>query len=119
MKLSKRDFRNKVNNIRSLMPTYNNGRKVVVVGEDTALGKRILASASRWDGYTLEQVYDHCSEEKRRAFLEAWERYCQAEHSESFGICSHNSQHFTVSWLSDEGCTFLTYKTEYLVVFNE
>lgn len=119
MKLNEREFNKKVKEIRHMMPYYSNGRKVVVVGENTALGQRIIGIGSRWEGNWLNQVYSTPSEAKQKAFDDAWEMYCNSRHGESFGICSHNCQNFTVSWLHDDGLTVLTSKTEYLVIFNE
>ena len=119
MKLDKKEFEKKVREIRNMMPAYNNGRRVVVLSEYSKKGKDVLARASSRDGNTLYQVYDHWSENKQKAFDEAWEMYCNSRHGNSFSVCSHNTFGFTVSWLHDDGCTFLTKDTEYLVIFNE
>ena len=119
MKRTEKDFRQYVSTIRKSIPEYNHGRKVIVLGEDTKRGQEIIAMGSRWDGNDLHQVYDSWSQAKEYAFNEAWEMYCNAPNSDSFGICSHNSFGFTVSFLSDNGLTVLTPKTEYLVIFNE
>ena len=119
MKLEKKEFEKKVREIRNLMPAYNNDRRVVVLSEYSKKGKDVLARASRWDGNTLNQVYDHWSEDKQKVFDDAWKMYCNSSNGESFSICSHNSFGFTVSWLHDGGCTFLTRSTEYLVICNE
>lgn len=119
MKLNEREFNKKVAKIRRMMPYYNNGRKVVVLGENTNLGQQIIAIGSRWEGNWLNQVYSTPSETKQRAFDDAWEMYINSRNGESFGICSHNCYNFTVSWLHDDGLTVLTSKTEYLVIFNE
>ena len=119
MARSEKSFKNYVNAIRLIMPEYSNGRKVIVLREDTKKGQDIIERASRYEGYTLEQVYTTPSDAKRQAFEEAWEMYRNSRHGDSFGICSHNCQMFTVSWLSDDGLTFLTPTREYLVIFNE
>ena len=119
MKLSKKEFRKKVQAIRNMMPYYSNGRRVVVLAEGTRKGDEIIAKASNWEGYDLRQVYDYWSDAKQKAFDDAYEMYCNSRHGESFGICSHNFNMFTVSWLHDDGLTFLTPATEYLVIFNE
>lgn len=119
MKMERKAFEKKVREIRRMMPSDNNGRKVVVLSEYSKKGLQVLASASRWDGNTLNQVYDRWSDAKQEAYDEAWEMYCNSRHGCSFSICSHNSFGFTVSWLHDDGCTFLTRSTEYLVIYNE
>ena len=119
MKRTEKDFRKYVSSVRRMMPSYNNGRKVVVVAEGTAIGNKVIAMGSRWDGYDLNQVYDRWSEAKQTAYDEAYEMYCNSRNGVSFSICSHNSFGFTVSWLHDDGLTVLTPTTEYLVIFNE
>ena len=119
MKLERKAFEAKVRTIRTMMPAYNNGRMVVVLSEYSKKGKNVLATASRWDGNTLNQVYDRWSKEKQDAYDSAYEMYCNSRNGNSFSICSHNAFGFTVSWLHDDGCTFLTKNTEYLVIFNE
>lgn len=119
MKLDKKEFEKKVREIRNMMPAYNNDRRVVVLSEYSKKGKDILAMASRWDGYTLNQVYDKWSQDKQNAYDSAWEMYCNSRHGNAFSICSHNSFGFSVSWFHDDGCTYLTKNTEYLVIFNE
>lgn len=119
MKLSEREFNKKVQEIRRMMPTYSNGRRLIVLGENSKEGQRIIAIGSRWEGNWLNQVYTTPSEAKQKAFDDAWEMYINSRHGECFGICSHNCQNFTVSWLHDDGMTVLTRATEYLVIFNE
>ncbi len=119
MKRTAKEFRKYVSEIRRMMPYYSNGRKVIVLAEGTKKGDEIIAKASRWDGNTLSQVYDHWSHDKQDAYDDAYEMYKNSRHGNSFGICSHNSYGFTVSWLHDDGLTFLTFKTEYLIIFNE
>ena len=119
MKLSQKDFIKKVRDMRNMVPYYNHGRRVVVLAEGTKKGDEIIAKASRYEGYYLNQVYDYWSQAKQAAFDEAYEMFCNSRHGESFGICSHNVNMFTVSWLHDDGLTLLTPNTEYLVIFNE
>lgn len=119
MPLSKKDFRKKVEKIRQIMPYYSNDRRVVVLGEDTSRGQQIISMGSRYEGIYLSDVYTTPSEAKQAAWYEVWDMYVNSRHGESFSICSHNCQNFTVSWLSDDGLHVLTHATEYLVVFNE
>ena len=119
MILEKKEFEKKVREIRNMMPAYNNDRRVVVLSEYSKKGQEVLAIASHWDGYTLNQIYNRWSDAKQEAYDEAWKMYCNSRHGNSFGICSHNKFGFTVSWFHDDGCTVLTSSTEYLVIFNE
>jgi len=119
MKLERKAFEKKVRDIRRMMPTRSNGRNVVVLSAETKKGQSVIAIGSHWEGDTLYQVYDKWSSAKQQAFDDAWDMFRNSRHGESFGICSHSCQAFTVSWLSDDGLTVLTPKTEYLVIFNE
>ena len=118
MKRTAKEFKKYVQGIRQVTPYYSNDRRVVVLGEDTKAGQRIIAMASKYEGTELRHVYKYWSEAKQQAFNEVWEMYVNSRHGEAFSICSHNCRAFTVSWLSD-GLHFITSKTEYLVIFNE
>lgn len=119
MKRTEKEFKQYVKDIRRMMPTYSNGRCVKVFGEDSKMGQKIIAMGSRWIGDSLGQVYNNWSDAKQEAFDRAFEMYCNARHGTAFGICSANSNRFSVSWLSDDGLTVLTADTEYLIIFNE
>jgi hypothetical protein len=119
MKRSDKEFKKYVQDIRRKMPEYNGDRRVIVLGEDTKAGQRIIAMGSRSEGYTLGQVYSYWSEAKQRAYDEVFEMYVCSPGSDAFSICSHNCQAFTVSWLDYAGLHFMTSKTEYIVIFNE
>lgn len=117
-------FNHVVRQFRSKMPTYNNGRKVVVVDEYHENGKRVMAMASNYDGHYLNQVYDRPSEEKIRVYNDCFEM-CYNSGGESFDIVSHNSYGFSVAWFNrdkfyDVGLIIvLTPKTEYICICND
>lgn len=90
-----------------------------VVKESTALGKKLIAIGSRYEGTTLHQIYDKWSDAKQRAFNWCYDQYLQSEEHESFSIISHNSFGFSVSWLCKEGLRIETPYNSYLVVFDE
>ena len=113
------DFEKMVKEYRAKAPYYNNGRRVVVLSEHSAKGKQVLQSASLWDGYTLNQVYDRYSNEKERAYNDAWQMYCNDDGAESFSICSHCSNFFTISWIKKGAVIFLTHRTEYVVICED
>lgn len=48
-----------------------------------------------------------------------YDEYCNTEGAEQFGICSHNSFSFMVSWFTPNGMRLETTKNSYLVVFDE
>lgn len=117
--MERKEFEKKVREMRRMIPAYSNGRKVVLLSEYSEKGKAVLAAANHYEGRYLWQVYDRPSAEKERIFRECEEMFFNSRHGESFSICSHNCQSFSVSWLSDDGLTMLTRNTEYIVVFNE
>ena len=119
MKKDAREFKKYVSMFRALTPLYSNGRRVVVLSEESKRGQDIIAKGSRYEGYTLNQVYDYWSDSKQQAYDDVWEMYCNGRHSNTFGICSHNTHMFTVSWLDDDGLHYVTKGTEYIVIFNE
>lgn len=90
-----------------------------IVKESTALGKKLIASGSRYDGTELYQIYDKWSQAKQNAFDWCYEQYLASEDHNSFSIISHNSYGFSVSWLCKDGLRIETPKNSYLVVFDE
>ena len=95
------------------------GYKMKIVKASTALGKRLIQTGQRWEGTFLNQVYDKWSAEKEEAWNKCWYEYCNTEGAEQFGICSHNTFNFTVSWFTPKGMRLETSKNSYLVVFDE
>ena len=89
-----------------------------VVKESTALGKKLIAMGSRYEGTDLYQIYDKWSDAKQKAFDWCYEQYLQSEGHEAFSIISHNTFGFSVSWLCKEGMRIETPKNSYLVVFD-
>ena len=90
-----------------------------VVKASTALGKRLLATGQQWQGTFLNQVYDKWSYEKEQAWNKYYDEYCNTDGAEQFGICTHNSFSFTVSWFTPQGMRLETSKNSYLVVFDD
>ena len=119
MKYTDSQFKEFFRFCKRFFPAYCNGRNVVVLSEYSKKGKEIIARASRWEGYTLSQVYERPSLAKQKAYDDCYEMYCNSFKADSFGICSHNSQMFTVSWVSDNDIVYLTNKTEYHVITQE
>lgn len=117
-------FNHVVRQFRASTPSYNNGRKVVVLDEYHKNGKRIASIASNWDGHYLNQVYDRPSEDKIKAYNDAFDMCCNSGGTD-FDIVSHNNYSFTVAWFCrdkfyDVGLiVVLTSKTEYIVIFND
>ena len=115
-RLSKIEVENIVKSMRSQLPAINHGRNVKVYSEYSKMGEKILAMASRYDGTDLNYCYDNPSPAKREAFDAVYQMYCNDSNADSFSICSHNCQNFSVSWITDRCVVYITRKTEYYVV---
>lgn len=89
------------------------------VKASTVLGKRLLAIGQQWEGTFLNQVYTTWSAEKEKAWDKCYEEYCNTDGAEQFGICSHNTFSFTVSWFTPQGMRLETAKNSYLVIFDD
>lgn len=92
---------------------------MIIVKASTSLGKRLIKTGQQWEGTYLSQVYEKWSAEKEKAWNKCYHEYCNTEGAEIFGICTHNSYNFTVSWFTPKGMRLETSKNSYLVVFDE
>jgi hypothetical protein len=81
-----------------------------VVKESTALGKKLVERGSRYEGTSLNQIYDKWSSAKQRAFDWCYDQYLASEEHEAFSIISHNSFGFSVSWICKDGLRIETPK---------
>lgn len=90
-----------------------------VVKADTALGKRLITIGTQYQGTFLAQVYGKWSHAKEQAWRACYDEYCNTVGAEQFGICSHNTFSFTVSWFTPQGMRLETSKNSYLVVFDD
>ena len=90
-----------------------------VVKSSTSLGKRLVDIGTNNEGTFLNQVYDKWSDSKQKAWDRCYDEYCNTEDAHMFGICSHNTFCFTVSWFTPEGMRLETKDNSYLVVFDE
>ena len=64
----------------------------------TARGKQVVAIGERHEGYFLSDVYNSYSTEKLEAYQRCRDMYAIDLNATGFGICSHNTFGFTVSW---------------------
>lgn len=83
-----------------------------VVKESTALGKKLVERGSRYEGTSLNQIYDKWSSAKQRAFDWCYDQYLASEEHEAFSIISHNSFGFSVSWICKDGLRIETPKKQ-------
>ena len=81
----------------------------------TKKGQSLIASAKRFDGYTLNEVYGSYSPAKYHAFVDCV-YMAQAENGKNFHICSHNTFGFSVAWEVENGVRIETPKSSYFVI---
>jgi hypothetical protein len=67
----------------------------------TKAGQQIISRGEHWEGDNLYSVYEKPSEAKQKAFDRCWNLFCEMVNSEMFGICSHNTHSFSVSWYAE------------------
>ncbi len=91
---------------------------MTIIKSTTKKGRNMMVSASRHEGFRLWDVYDTFSNAKSRAWDYCYEK-CLAENGECFGICSHNTFGFTVSWYVENGMRIETPKNSYLILSPE
>ena len=72
-----------------------------IVKGSTVLGKKLISAGQNWEGYYLWQVYDNPSDSKKAAWDDCFEKYRNSLNAGVFGICSHNTFSFSVSWFFD------------------
>ena len=90
-----------------------------VVKANTTEGKRLIAIGQKWEGTFLNQVYDRWSDEKQKAWDKCYSEYALTAGASQFGICSHNTFSFSVSWFTPLGMRLETSKNSYLVTFDD
>ena len=93
--------------------------KMKVVKASTALGKKLIARGSRYEGTELRHIYDNWSDAKQRAYDWCYDQYLESEDHQAFSIINHNTFGFSVSWLCKDGLRIETPKNSYLVVSYE
>lgn len=65
----------------------------------TKFGQQLIAKGMKWEGDYLSQIYNSCSEKKRVAFDWCREQYYDTPDHDAWGICTHNTWGFSVSWV--------------------
>lgn len=90
-----------------------------VVKASTPLGKRLIEIGQNYEGSFLRHVYKKWSREKEKVWDKCFDEYCKTEGAEAFGICSHNTLNFSVSWITPEGMRLETFRNSYLIVLDE
>ena len=94
-----------------------------IIKGSTKRGQQLIETGSRYEGTTLYQVYDNWSRSKEEAYDWCYEKYLNTPDHSSFGICSHNTFQFTVSWLglyNEENALFIeTRDNSYIVLLEK
>lgn len=86
-------------------------------------GTDIVNRAIRYEGTQLHQVYEKWSQAKQAAFDECYDKYLATPDHDSWGICSHTNNFFTVSWLGkyeeQDALFYETHRNSYIVIFDK
>lgn len=89
----------------------------------TKRGKDIVDRAVHYQGQWLHQVYGKWSQAKQEAYDACYEKYLATPEHDVWGICSHNSNAFTVSWTGkfgdDDAMFYETFRNSYVVLFDK
>lgn len=86
-----------------------------IIKVSTKKGQNMYLNAMNFEGVYLHEIYNNYSPAKAQAW--EWCRAkCNEEHGKAFGICSHNTFGFSVSWVTDEGMRIETPQNSYLIV---
>lgn len=98
-----------------------------IIKGSTKRGQQLYELGTRYEGTFLHQVYDKWSTAKENAFDYCWNKYTSTPNAQSFGICSHNTFQFTVSWIGtyeingiNENALFIeTANNSYIVLLDK
>lgn len=95
----------------------------IIVKGSTKRGQKLIKTGTHWEGNDLCQVYNNWSYSKQQAFDECWEDYLATPEHDAWGICSHNTSFFSVSWVGlyeGENALYLrTGQTDYIVLLDK
>lgn len=93
-----------------------------IIKASSKRGQNLIARGSQWEGVTLGQVYDSWSAYKDEAWNYCYNKYLNTPEHNAFGIWSHNSFRFSVSWVGlyeGENAMFLeTASNSYVVLLD-
>ena len=90
-----------------------------VLNYSSKRGADIVKRGEKWEGNWLNQVYDSWSARKQQAFDWCYEKYLATPDHDAWGICSHNTNTFSVSWVgtyNGENALFMETKSNSYVV---
>lgn len=90
---------------------------MTIIKGTTAKGQQMLQRYSYHEGNSLYDVYDRPSHAKIWAYENCADK-CYYENGRDFGICSHNTFGFTVSWRTADGLRIETASNSYLVLID-
>lgn len=94
-----------------------------IIKGSTKKGQALIATGMRWEGDGLNQIYDSWSSAKQSAYNACYDDYLATPDHDAWGICSHNTKFFSVSWIGKyegENALFLrTGKTDYIILLDK
>ena len=89
---------------------------MITVKESTKRGQNLIARGLNYEGVRLEDVYSSYSSAKYRAWLYWFDKFNNSkEPVYAFGICSHTTYGFSLSWFSDYGMHVVTSQNHYFI----
>lgn len=91
---------------------------MIIVKSTTKRGQALLARAENYEGYYLKDVYKEPSIQKEIAWMECFSMFKSCEGATGFGICSHNTFTFSVSWCDFHGMHLITPTNHYYVLYS-
>lgn len=65
----------------------------------TKFGQQLIKKGTNWEGDFLQQIYNSWSGKKQVAYDWCREEYYNTPDHDAWGICSHNTWGFSVSWV--------------------
>lgn len=86
---------------------------------ETKLGQQLLNRGENYEGFYLEDVYKYPSIQKGIAWKNCFDMFKECEGATGFGICSHNTFAFSVSWFDKGGMHLITPNNHYYVLYPE
>lgn len=94
-----------------------------IIKGSTKRGQRLIETGTHWEGNWLHQVYDKWSTSKQYAFDVCYDKYLATPEHTAWGICSHNTFAFSVSWCGlyeGENALFIeTSQNSYVVLLDK
>ena len=94
-----------------------------IIKGSTKKGQEFIRSCENFEGRYLYQVYTSYSQAKQQAWEYCWNKYLETPEHGGFGIHSHNTFSFSVSWCGlyegQEALFIETSSNSYIVLLDK